>query len=57
MVAQSTGREVGAYLDLAQPLHIQRGADVHRTHHIGEQNRDLLVLRVDIAVWDGEPQP
>ena len=31
--------------DLAQPLHIQRGRDVHRAHHIGEQHRHLLVLR------------
>ena len=31
--------------DFAQPLHIQRGRDIHRAHHIGEQHRHLLVLR------------
>ena len=31
--------------DLAPPLHIQRSCEVHRAHHIGEQRRDLLVLR------------
>ena len=32
-------------LDVAQPLHIHGGRDVHRAHHIGEQHRHLLVLR------------
>jgi hypothetical protein len=31
-------------LDVAQPLHIHGGRDVHRAHHIGEPHRDLLVL-------------
>jgi hypothetical protein len=31
--------------DLAQPLRAHRSGDVHRMHYIGEQNRDLLVLR------------
>jgi len=26
--------------------------DVHRVDHVGEQNRDLLVLRVGITVVD-----
>ena len=30
--------------DLAQPLRTDRRRDVHRMHHIGEQDRDLLVL-------------
>ena len=31
--------------DFAQPLHIHRGRDLHRTHHVGEQHRHLLELR------------
>ena len=31
--------------DLAIPLHLQRGREVHRVHHIGEEHRHLLVLR------------
>ena len=31
--------------DLAQPLGTDRRCDVHRMHHVGEQHRDLLVLR------------
>ena len=31
--------------DLAQPLRTDRRRDVHRMHHVGEQHRDLLVLR------------
>ena len=31
--------------DLAQPLRTHRRRDVHRVHDIGEQHRDLLVLR------------
>ncbi len=31
--------------DFAQPLHVQRGRDVHRAHHVSEQHRHLLVLR------------
>ena len=31
--------------DLAQPLRAHRRRDVHRMHHIGEEHRDLLVLR------------
>ena len=31
--------------DLAQPLCTDRHRDVHRMHHVGEQDRDLLVLR------------
>ena len=31
--------------DLAQPLGTKRRCDVHRMHHVGEQNRHLLVLR------------
>jgi hypothetical protein len=38
--------------DLAQPLRADGRGDVHRMDHVGEQNRDLLVLRVDIAVFD-----
>ena len=38
--------------DLAQPLRTHRRGDVHRVHHVGEQNRDLLVLRPGIAVLD-----
>ena len=30
--------------DLAQPLRTDRRGDVHRVHHVGEQDRDLLVL-------------
>ena len=39
--------------DLAQPLHIQRGRDVHRAHHVGEQHRDLLVLRMGVGLGNG----
>jgi hypothetical protein len=38
--------------DLAQPLRPDGRGDVHRVDHVGEQNRDLLVFRVDIAVLD-----
>jgi hypothetical protein len=38
--------------DLAQPLRTHRSRDIHRMHHIGEQNSDLLVLRVGIGVVD-----
>ena len=31
--------------DLAQPLGPHRRSDVHRMHHVGEEDRDLLVLR------------
>ena len=31
--------------DLAQPLCTDRRCDLHRVHHVGEQHRDLLVLR------------
>ena len=31
--------------DLAQPLGAYRGSQVHRMHDVGEQHRDLLVLR------------
>ena len=31
--------------DLAQALHVHRGRDVHRAHHVGEQHSHLLVLR------------
>jgi hypothetical protein len=37
-------RQARAY-DLAQPLRTQRGGDVHGTHHVGEQDGDLFVLR------------
>jgi hypothetical protein len=30
--------------DLAEPLGIQYGRDVHRADHVGEQHRHLLVL-------------
>ena len=35
--------------DLAQPLRADRRRDVHRMHHIGEQHRHLLVLRVCVG--------
>jgi hypothetical protein len=31
--------------DLAPPLHTHRRGDIHGTHDVGEQHRDLLVLR------------
>ena len=40
---RGTVQQVGH--DLAQPLRTHRRRDVHRMHHIGEQHRDLLVLR------------
>ena len=39
--------------DLAQPLHVHRGRDAHRPHHIGEQHRDLLVLRACAGLANG----
>ena len=38
--------------DLAQPLRPDRGGDVHRVHHIGEQHRHLLVLRRSADLCD-----
>jgi hypothetical protein len=38
--------------DLAQPLRTHRRRDVHRVDHVGEEDRDLLVLRVDTGVFD-----
>ena len=43
--------------DLAQPLRPDRRRDVHRMHHVGEQNGDLFVLGPGIAVSTSEPQP
>jgi len=42
-------------LDVAQPLHIHGGRDVHRAHHIGEQHRDLLVVGRCVAIATGAP--
>ena len=39
--------------DLAQPLRTDSRRDVHGMHHIGEEDRDLLVLSGGIAVSDG----
>jgi hypothetical protein len=38
--------------DLAQPLRPDGRGDVHRVDHVGEQNSDLLVLRMGFAVLD-----
>jgi hypothetical protein len=38
--------------DLAQPLGTDGRGDVHGVDHIGEENRDLLVLRPDTRVFD-----
>jgi hypothetical protein len=38
--------------DLAQPLRTHRRGDVHRVDHIGEENRDLLVLGVGLGFVD-----
>ena len=38
--------------DLAQPLRPDGRCDVHRMHHIGEQHRDLLVLRRSAGLCD-----
>jgi hypothetical protein len=43
--------------DLAKPLRPDGRGDVHRMHNIGEQHRDLLVLRVDIAIVDWRATP
>jgi hypothetical protein len=38
--------------DLAQPLRADSRCDVHRVDHVGEQNRDLLVLRRSRGLCD-----
>jgi hypothetical protein len=38
--------------DFPQPLRTHRRSNVHRMHHVGEENRDLLVFRPGIAVLD-----
>jgi len=38
--------------DLAQPLRTQRDCDVHRVENVGEQNRDVLVLRMSLGPGD-----
>ena len=42
-------------LDVAQPLHIHGGRDVHPAHHIGEQHRDLLWSAGVVAIATGAP--
>ncbi len=43
--------------DLAQPLRTNGCCDVHRMHHVGEQDGDLLVLRAGISVLDRGATP
>jgi hypothetical protein len=38
--------------DLTRPLCTDGGRDAHRMDHVGEENRDLLVLGLGIAIFD-----